>query len=194
MRVCKVCEKRFLECRRKQGSICDECLSLFEFEYRVSAKVEAIRKLGGKCSKCEYDKNLSALDFHHIEERGEEFNRGMSLTNYKKQFLEKELKKCVLLCKNCHQETHNPQLLIIDKDDKYFGIIKDRKCLNCDKEVVGKVYCSQPCVQMSRRKAKRPTKDELKKLMKENSWCSLGRKYNVSDNAVRKWAKSYGLI
>jgi len=26
------------------------------------------------------------------------------------------------------------------------------------------------------------------------SWCAIGRKYKVSDNAVRKWARKYGLI
>ena len=26
------------------------------------------------------------------------------------------------------------------------------------------------------------------------SWCAIGRKYGVSDNAVRKWARSYDII
>jgi transposase-like protein len=24
-------------------------------------------------------------------------------------------------------------------------------------------------------------------------WCAVGRKYKVTDNAVRKWAKQYGV-
>lgn len=38
----------------------------------------------------------------------------------------------------------------------------------------------------------RPEKDELCNLLKtEKSFCRVGRKYNVTDNAVRKWCKWY---
>jgi len=54
-------------------------------------------------------------------------------------------------------------------------------------------YCSHLCATKSKRKPK-PTKEQLEQEIKENSWLALGRKYNVSDNAVRKWAKGYNLI
>ena len=44
------------------------------------------------------------------------------------------------------------------------------------------------------RKVVRPTKEELEVLIKETSWTELGRRFGVSDNAVRKWAKRYGII
>ena len=44
------------------------------------------------------------------------------------------------------------------------------------------------------RKVERPTKDDLFNMINSMSYCAIGRKYGVSDNAVRKWAKSYGLI
>jgi len=40
----------------------------------------------------------------------------------------------------------------------------------------------------------KPQKEELKKMLEETSYCAVGRKYGVSDNAVRKWAKRYGII
>ena len=41
----------------------------------------------------------------------------------------------------------------------------------------------------------KPTKEQLKEdLSGKINWCALGRKYNVSDVAVRKWAKRYELI
>lgn len=40
----------------------------------------------------------------------------------------------------------------------------------------------------------RPSAEELKKMLEETSYCAVGRKYGVSDNAVRKWAKRYGII
>ena len=40
----------------------------------------------------------------------------------------------------------------------------------------------------------RPSKEELEKMINTMSWCAIGRKYGVSDNAVRKWAKKLNLI
>jgi very-short-patch-repair endonuclease len=41
------------------------------------------------------------------------------------------------------------------------------------------------------RKVKRPSKEELLNEINEHSFASLGRKYGVSDNAIRKWCKYY---
>lgn len=39
-----------------------------------------------------------------------------------------------------------------------------------------------------------PTKDELIELLKQGfPYTKIGELYNVSDNAVRKWCKKYGI-
>ena len=63
-------------------------------------------------------------------------------------------------------------------------------------------YCSQECWQASpecreakakagRRKVARPTYEQLLADLRELSWVAVGRKYGVSDNAVRKWLRRY---
>ena len=47
---------------------------------------------------------------------------------------------------------------------------------------------------MVQRRVVRPDAKQLANDLIELSWVSIGKKYNVSDNAVRKWAKSYGII
>lgn len=37
-------------------------------------------------------------------------------------------------------------------------------------------------------------KEELESLIKEKSFCEIGRIYNISDNAIRKWCKKYNLL
>ena len=32
-------------------------------------RLELIEKLGGKCSKCGYDGNITALHFHHLRDK-----------------------------------------------------------------------------------------------------------------------------
>jgi 5-methylcytosine-specific restriction endonuclease McrA len=42
-----------------------------------------------------------------------------------------------------------------------------------------------------RRKVKRPPYKQLIKEIKESNYCTVGKKYGVSDNAIRKWVKFY---
>lgn len=53
------------------------------------------------------------------------------------------------------------------------------------------LYCSDKCLKYSTRKTKRPSKDELYNLLKTNPFTKVGKMYGVSDNAIRKWCKSY---
>lgn len=74
-------------------------------------KYEYILKMGGKCSMCGYDKNLSALTFHHLNPEEKEFTiTSRIFMRASKEDIEKEIKKCVLLCQNCHHEIHHPDL------------------------------------------------------------------------------------
>jgi len=69
-------------------------------------------------------------------------------------------------------------------------------CKICEKTLQAKekFYCSNKCRGLDFRKVERPSKSQLKQDMDNISWLAMGRKYGVSDNAVRKWAKTYGLL
>lgn len=55
-------------------------------------------------------------------------------------------------------------------------------------------YCNRKCVSVGQRKTDWPTPAELSHRINEvRNWKALGRIYGVSDNAVRRWARSYGL-
>jgi hypothetical protein len=76
---------------------------------RKSTKQELVNMAGGKCSKCGYNKCLSALDFHHKEPNMKEFNisQAMNKRSHTIDQIKQEVLKCVLLCKNCHTELHD---------------------------------------------------------------------------------------
>lgn len=45
---------------------------------------------------------------------------------------------------------------------------------------------------LSQRKVKeRPSLNELNEMLKSMSYCAIGKKYGVSDNAIRRWIKCY---
>jgi hypothetical protein len=67
-------------------------------------------------------------------------------------------------------------------------------CDTCGKPTLNKRYCSMKCCLIGRRVVDRPTKEQLTSDLLAGTWVGTGRKYGVSDNAVRKWARSYGLL
>jgi hypothetical protein len=64
-------------------------------------KIIAIRSLGGVCSKCGTD-NIFVLQFHHVTGK-KRFDICSRLTCSLRDLMP-EVKKCILLCSNCHSE------------------------------------------------------------------------------------------
>ena len=67
-----------------------------------SKKIRAINYLGGKCEICG-DDNTFHLSFHH------NFNKKFEISDFKNirwSIIKEEIKKCELLCGNCHSEKH----------------------------------------------------------------------------------------
>lgn len=60
-----------------------------------------------ECSRCGYNKCKRALEFHHVDPSTKEHT--ITRLVYAQQSREvtlAELRKCVLLCANCHREVH----------------------------------------------------------------------------------------
>jgi hypothetical protein len=162
----------------------------------LSSKIKAVIYKGNKCNICGYEnnsKNFASFEFHHPD-KNKEYAIG-AILNRKWNFIQKELDKCILLCSNCHRQMHSGY----DKELFEFSIKK----INEEKIQKEKVYnfCScgnkisshsKICL-ICRRKVARPSKEELLMMIKTIPITKIGEKYNVSDNAVRKWLKSYNL-
>ncbi|MEY3312149.1 MAG: Sinorhizobium phage phiM7 [Bacteroidota bacterium] len=75
---------------------------------RSLKKKQAIDLFGGKCQICCYNKSQSGLTFHHVDSKTKNFE--ISNAQYKDSKTEEEiieeLKKCILVCCNCHAEIH----------------------------------------------------------------------------------------
>lgn len=51
-------------------------------------------------------------------------------------------------------------------------------------------YCSSSCSHLALRRAKRPSQKQLLKDIAHLGFCGTGRKYGVTDQAIRKWVKT----
>ncbi len=111
---CKICGKKLIG---RQALYCGTlCKNKAHQSYAaqqkrgVMRKIELVKAFGGKCFKCGYNRNTSALTFHHKDPAKKVFKLDLrSLSNRKLSRINAELKKCILLCHNCHAELHNPQ-------------------------------------------------------------------------------------
>ena len=81
---------------------------------------------------------------------------------------------------------------------------ESRACLHCGVSFITdrceQKYCSRYCgsrydrhglVRPGARRVVRPPHAQLLTEVEETSWSAVGRKYGVSDNAVRKWVRAY---
>lgn len=67
-------------------------------------RLKSIKKLGEKCKICG-NSNIFHLEFHH--ENAIDKNIDVSrIMSYRWSIIEKEIEKCILLCRNCHLEQH----------------------------------------------------------------------------------------
>lgn len=97
-----------------------------------------------------------------------------------------------IVCPNCNiqLDTSNGKNRVRKKCVDCGRIIgsKSERCMGCSRRInAGKG------VRFKVRPEDRPTKEELGRLLDEMPMTKLGEKYRVSDNAVRKWCREYGI-
>ena len=72
---------------------------------------------------------------------------------------------------------------------------KDKYCTQCGSKIsklTNGELCLK-CLKHNNSKVKNITREELKKLIRENSFLQIGKIFQVTDNAVRRWCDYYNL-
>jgi hypothetical protein len=112
------------------------------------------------------------------------------------------LKNLRIICPNCDSisDTYCGRNMAAAK-----APVPEIECTGCkskfrpERGKTKRKYCSASCYQESNkgaarletRKVKRPPYDQLMRELEESNYSEMGRKYGVSDNAIRKWIKTY---
>lgn len=177
---------------------------------KIANRVRKHKLLEYKCSECfltTWQNKSIVLHLDHIN--------GNSTDN--------RLENLRWLCPNCHSQTDtycrghkrkkeiksgagdsNPKLSDSKSESSANWDTPSQKiniCNYCHTYTNNDKYCSPKCYQKHRkglpsfktRKVERPLKEVLEQEIKEHSFLYLGKKYGVSDKAVRKWCKYYGI-
>jgi len=96
--------------------------------------------------------------------------------------LDNRMENLEVLSRSCHAHKH-------------LGITRKSYCNVCGAELRdNRAKTCVACRAAKSRKVEWPSAEKLEEELKSASFAALGRKYGVSDNAVRRWAKKYSLI
>lgn len=131
-----------------------------------------------RCEKCgitEWNGEKIALQVHHID--GDHYNN--------------DIDNLMVLCPNCHSQTDSFCGRGVKKKKK------EKTCKECG-NVISKRNKSGICAKCKRKKGKKTARVEKEWLLNElknehGNFSLVGRKLSVSDNAIRKWCRKYGL-
>lgn len=176
---------------------------------RARLKERVVRALGGKCVICGYNRCQQALDVHHVDPNEKDFTIAAN-TNKAYALVSEEIRKCVLLCANCHREYHSNFIqleLQSSFDEKVDAEIKQElevikngdaeryRCHCCGKTIGGdgRTGLCPECYMKTTRRADRPKREVLKQLIREVPMTRIAADYGVTDNAIRKWCDAYNL-
>lgn len=133
-------------------------------------------KYAKKCEKCGYDKHVEVCHIKPIHSF--DLETSLEVINDKNNL--------IILCPNCHWEFDNKEKT--DKricpacgGNKWRNATQCRQCSNKNK------------LHIRAKHVVWPTKEELSILVNELPLQTIGKKYGVTGNAVKKWCKFYDI-
>ena len=107
-KICPICGKYFYPktASANQRMCCYDCMpdGIQLTRGMFLAKIKE-KQFDGKCMRCGYNKCAKALDFHHLDPSKKDFT--ISNDHFRLKEAVKEVKKCILICSNCHKELHD---------------------------------------------------------------------------------------
>jgi len=171
--------------------------------YSKKFKELLVRAGGGRCIICGYNKCNRALSFHHMND-DKEFGIA-SIRSIPKNWdlILSEVKKCVLVCSNCHSEIHDnliqqiPNQVWIEEflDLKSLDLLDLKSnCRNCNKEISArKKFCSATCGSKKSWSINWSSID-LNQELKSKSILQLSKELGCSDAAIHKRIKKFNQL
>jgi len=174
-------------------------------KWRATSKLRIIQSFGGGCGVCGYSKCPDALELHHLDPLQKDFGLGSVRATPKNwDLVVEELRKCILLCSNCHREYHYGLIRDVSKSPRFNEIYANYKkdqqlerqdqCPICNSLKSKKSKgCSVSCSSLLREKVKWPSTEELNQMVWSIPTTQIAKELGVSDKAISKRIKKLGL-
>lgn len=162
-------------------------------DWRHATKIRMVESFGGKCGICEYSKSLRALEFHHVNPDEKEFSFNSKCRSWDK--IVAELRKCVMVCANCHAEIHDSMTILpanIRRFDETYVDYKPEavfdECPVCGKlKINSLITCSVQCAGKYKSKVDWDSIDLISLYNDIGTYVGVARYIgNVSDVTIKK--------
>jgi hypothetical protein len=174
-------------------------------KWRFNCKNRIIEAMGGSCCVCGYKKCQASLALHHLVPNEKDFSFGAIRANPKNwSSLVEELRKCVLVCHNCHNEIHSNITEVPLNAATFNESFADYKSLEKIEELLTPcpicnklkpehlINCSLECAGKAKRKIDWDSIN-LEEELKTKTVVALAEELCCSDAAVHKRLKKIGL-
>lgn len=156
MKKCRDCKNTFsvdsfVPRKGRPGKYYSNCIDCYRLECRTKsndgktlARKRIFEYFGDRCSLCGKSYSWGSFDCHHVLH--EKSNRTpMRLKNTTS--LQKELEKCLLLCKNCHRKYHALELenirtekRLCELEESNQSSLEKKKCSKCRQDLLLKFF------------------------------------------------------
>ena len=85
--------------------------------------------------------------------------------------------------------------LAIPDNGQYTNKFDKNYCLDCGIEITKGAKRCLSCASIAQQTLERPSREELKHLIRTNSFLAISRMYDnkITDNGIRRWCDAYGL-
>ena len=155
--------------------------------FRRRIKIALVEAFGARCQKCGETFPYFVYDFHHLDPATKSFGLGNASTTRARSAYADEAKKCIMVCANCHRVIEYEELDISEiscafDEEKYYMTLEN--LANENKEKVN---------DAKRNASTKPSREELKMLIRNAPFAQIANKYSVSDASIRRWCKNYNL-
>lgn len=152
---------------------------------------------GNQCGICGYSRCTRALELHHLDPNEKDFTVSPSTTLYRWSRVVEEVRKCVLLCANCHREVHAGITSIpdsIQRFDEAFTQIetnqrvrKKKACLRCQRLIYAdQQWCSNKCRGLDYQRVDWSNPEIFQRVKDTGSYLAVAKTLGVSSHTVAK--------
>lgn len=180
--------------------------------WRGVIKHRMVEAFGEKCICCGNSFEDCCYDLHHLNPSEKDFTLSGINFNGAKTWnkIRDELKKCCLVCSNCHRLIHNgiiPFPTENNFNEEYYEweltdfkqvdrnlspIDANHTCPICGQEKSIQAEICLACYKQQTKKVE-ISREELKELIYTLPFTQIGKMFGVSDNAIRKRCITLGL-
>ena len=164
-------------------------------DWRHRTKERMVQSFGGRCGICGYNRCQESMDMHHLDPTEKEFPLSSIRANpmsWKKIVV--ELRKCVMLCRNCHGEIHAGLVQIPDDIRRFDESFSDYKKLKSEDEKSGYLEPCRFCGKLKSKLSKTCSVGCAAKLKGTIDWNAfdLNQLYVVEKKSLNEISKIYG--